>query len=97
MTLRNRIEALERRLAYRNTPQLIEIKGGLPDEAHMHASAGKLYFEQADHETLAAFRARALAAAKATGEPFLVFGGLPTLKDQTGDRLHPEQLRRCGK
>ena len=77
MTLRNRIEALERGLAHRNTPQVIEIKGGFSNEGRIRATAGEFRFEQTDAETAAAFRARALTAATAAGKPFLIIGGLP--------------------
>lgn len=52
--------------------------GGLPgsDDDPTFATAGEMRWERAPAETLAAFRARAVAAATAAGERRIVIGGL---------------------
>jgi hypothetical protein len=78
-TLERRLTAAERRL---NPPvpriKEIVILGGLPgSDDPTFATAGDLRWERAPAETLPAFRARAMAAATAAGERYIVIGGLP--------------------
>ena len=75
---RRRIAALERRLAPANPePTLIRITGGLPDSEPMGATVGGQQLEREADETLRAFEARVLDAAKAAGQQFVIVGGLP--------------------
>jgi hypothetical protein len=77
--IERRLAAVERRL---NPPvptiQEIMILGGLPgSDDPTFATAGQIRWERAPAETLPAFRARAVAAATAAGETYIVIGGLP--------------------
>lgn len=77
MSLRSRLAAVERQLApLGETPLVIVIRGGLHANDPMHATAGEHRWERAPDESLAAFKARALAEAIAAGEEFLVIAGL---------------------
>ena len=77
--IERRLIAAERRL---NPPvpriKEVVIFGGLPgsDDDPTFATAGGIRWERAPAETLAAFRARAVAAATAAGERHIVIGGL---------------------
>jgi hypothetical protein len=78
MSHRTRIAALERRLAPANAkPLLIRITGGLPDADPMRTTVGDQELEREADETLRAFEARALAAARAVGQQIVIIGGLP--------------------
>lgn len=74
MTLRDRLTRLESAAAPA-TMEVIEITGGFgtgPD----HAEADGQTWEREPGETLAAFRTRTEAEARAAGATFLVIGGL---------------------
>jgi hypothetical protein len=78
MSHRTRIAALERRRAPANAmPTLIRITGGLPDADPMRTTVGDEELEREADETLRAFEARVLAAARAVGQRFVIIGGLP--------------------
>jgi hypothetical protein len=78
MTHRTRIAALERRLAPASLmPTLIRITGGLPDADPACAEVGGQKLDRKTDETLRAFEARVLAAAKAVGQKVVIIGGLP--------------------
>ena len=78
MSHRTRIAALERRLAPANAiPLLIRITGGLPDADPTRTTVGDQELEREANETLRAFEARVLAAARAVGQQIVVIGGLP--------------------
>lgn len=77
--IERRLAAAERRLNPLVPPiKEIMILGGLPGSHDpTFATAGDLRWERAPAELFPAFRARAVAAATAAGEPFVVMGGLP--------------------
>ncbi len=84
MSHRRRIAALERRLAPANPePTLIRITGGLPDSEPMGATVGGQEFEREVDETLRAFEARVLDAAKAAGQQIVVVGGTAGLTERS--------------
>jgi hypothetical protein len=75
--IEHRLTAIERRLMPSPAgPEIIEIRGGFHGGDPTFAIAGALRWERAPAESFAAFRARAVAAAAASDEPFVVFGGL---------------------
>ena len=75
--LERRLATVERRLTPpRAEPQVILIRGGLHGGDPTHASAGDMQWECAPGESFADFKARAVAAAKAADERFIVVGGL---------------------
>ncbi|MGA9015842.1 MAG: hypothetical protein WB509_25390 [Acetobacteraceae bacterium] len=77
MSHRTRIAALERRPAPGNAmPTLIRITGGLPADP-MRTTVGDQELEREADETLRAFEARVLAAARAVGQRMVVIGGPP--------------------
>ncbi len=63
-------------ILHRGTPEVIVLHGGLPDEPG-HAVAGEHCWRQLPDETPEQFGDRAIVAATASREPWLVFGGLP--------------------
>jgi hypothetical protein len=75
MTLKRRIAAAERAVLPA-APQLIRVRGGPDYDKPTHATVGGQELRRRPDETLAAFEARALMAAKAAGEKFVVVGGL---------------------
>ena len=78
MSHRTRIAALERRLAPANAiPLLIRITGGFPDADPTCTTVGDQELERETEETLRAFEARVVAAARAVGQQIVVIGGLP--------------------
>jgi hypothetical protein len=74
-----RVAAIERRMVAHLEIMEIVVRGGLPgsDDDPTFATAGGIRWERAPAETLAAFRERAVAAATAAGERYIVIGGLP--------------------
>jgi hypothetical protein len=76
--LERRLTIVEQRLTPpRADPQVILIRGGLHGGDPMHATAGSRCWECAPGESFADFKARAVAAAMAAGERFVVVRGLP--------------------
>jgi hypothetical protein len=57
--------------------QVVLIRGGLQFDVGGHATIGGETLTCGDAEPLLAFQARAVTAAKAVGEAFVVIGGLP--------------------
>jgi hypothetical protein len=57
-------------------PLVVVVLGGLDDGEPVFATAGDLRWERAPGELFAHFRARAVAAAAAAGECYVVVGGL---------------------
>jgi hydroxymethylpyrimidine/phosphomethylpyrimidine kinase len=77
MTLRDRIAALEQQRAP-SEPELILIRGGLTEFDDTRATIGSDTLTRGADETFAAFKARALAHATATGAGCVCIGGLPS-------------------
>jgi hypothetical protein len=77
--LERRVAAIERRMVAHLEIMEIAVRGGLPgsDDDPRFATVGGIRWERAPAETLAAFRARAVAAATAAGERHIIIGGLP--------------------
>ena len=75
--LERRVAAIERRMVAHLEIMEIAVRGGLPgsDDDPTFATAGGIRWERAPAETLAAFRERAVAAATAAGERYIVIGG----------------------
>ena len=77
-SIARRLVAIERRLAPPSAvPQVIIISGGAHGGEPTHATAGDMTWERAPVESFADFQARAVAAATAAGERFVVIGGIP--------------------
>jgi hypothetical protein len=74
--LRRRLAQLEREQRRPPSCEVVRVHGGLP-LAHGHAWAGAWRFWQEPDEDQAAFDARVIEIANASGEPLVVFGGLP--------------------
>ncbi len=78
MTLRSRLEALERVIGQVNSAaEPLLIYGGLvDDETDRIGFAAGQHFERGDDETVEAFRVKVMAEARAT-RTIPMFGGLP--------------------
>jgi hypothetical protein len=79
--LDRRVAAIERRMVAHLEIMEIAVRGGLPgsDDDPRFATVGGIRWERAPAESLAAFRARAVAAATAAGERHIIIGGCPTM------------------
>ena len=77
-SIERRLAAIERQMTP-PAPTILEIviRGGLTPGVAPIASFGSNRWEAAPDELFEAFRARAVAAARAAGERSLIFGGLP--------------------
>ena len=76
MSLKDRIASLEQRRTPPE-PQIVTMRGGLSEFDDTQATIGDATIERDPAEPFPAFQTRALAAAKAAGEPFAIIGGLP--------------------
>lgn len=78
-SIARKLAALEQQLNAL-VPALLEItvRGGLPgSDDPLFAGAGEMRWQRAPDETFVAFRERAVRAAMAAGERFIIIGGLP--------------------
>lgn len=77
MTIRSRLEQLERRAPKRDDVCLIVVRGGLPDrDPYDHAAILDQRFERTPNEDRVHFVSRMKDAAKTAGSDWVVLGGL---------------------
>ena len=77
MTVRRRLQALERQIASNDDMTVVTIFGGLPEPFLKTATGGARKWQQVVGESGDAFRGRIVECARASGERFVVIGGLP--------------------